>query len=163
MAGSDNDPTSAASDALSLYTIADQADAYAVQEQSDADFALALQIADEEGRGIVEPRNAPETASGAPIRYRDDPEAGQEEEALPPYRDDPDAAAESNENTITAAPAKRRRLYLSTPALSVLKQLRQRPLHTSLFTLVFLFLTTALISLILLIFNTNSRSAKDLA
>jgi hypothetical protein len=47
MAGTDDDPASAASDAHSLHTIADQANAYAAQERSDADFALALQLADE--------------------------------------------------------------------------------------------------------------------
>ncbi|KAH7109656.1 hypothetical protein B0J11DRAFT_586505 [Dendryphion nanum] len=115
----DDDP-STASDALSLHTIADQADAYAAQEQEDADFALALQLEEEETQRLIassqqaqapladETVPEPEIPPGDPPPYRDDPDADEIDVAnLPPYRDDPEAAepaAEDAESTLPPAP-----------------------------------------------------------
>jgi len=91
----DDDPAAATSDALSLHTIADQADEYeyAAQEQEDADFALALQLEEEE-----EARNLIESQSPPPP-YRDDPDTG---ESFPPYRDDPNAVPAATEASFNA-------------------------------------------------------------
>ncbi|CAI6332214.1 unnamed protein product [Periconia digitata] len=112
----DEDP-SAASDAVSLHTIAEQADAYAPQEQEDADFALALALEEEESarfartRTNINPHNderiespaGPETEGFLP--YHDDPETTDDIDP-PPYRDDPDAEpieGESSTDTEAAA------------------------------------------------------------
>lgn len=115
----DDDPASAASDALSLHTIADQADAYATQELEDADFALALQLDEEESRASLGAQNRTSdgnvrdtraTAANLPP-YRDDP--ADDEEGLGdllPYRDDPEAAGSDAEGDVQphdTAPAKR--------------------------------------------------------
>lgn len=64
----DEDPAAASSDALSLHTIAEQADVYAVQEQEDADFALALSLEEEDTRNLTasqQPQPRSDTQSGA--------------------------------------------------------------------------------------------------
>jgi hypothetical protein len=94
MAATDNDPAAAASDALSLHTIAGRDDAYFTQEQEDADFALALSLEDDEVQNLIAAhrRGEVESPSGVPPNtvevqpYRDDPGS---DEILPPYYDDP--------------------------------------------------------------------------
>lgn len=91
-----------ASDALSLHTIAEQADtdSNAAQEQEDADFAIAHDRSEVHNQGPTE-------AGAEPFfPYRDDPDARDQADDdfdnLSPYRDDPDAApADNEENTDT--------------------------------------------------------------
>lgn len=111
----EEDP-SAASDAVSLHTIAEQADAYETQEQEDADLALALALEEEEsarfartqsilhpqGSEPSEPLAAPETEAFLP--YRDDPDAVDDIDP-PPYRDDPNAGPAEGEQTADAEAA----------------------------------------------------------
>jgi hypothetical protein len=100
------------SDALSLHSIAEQADAYVAQEQEDADFALALALEEEETQRLISQnqhspnRNDAQNmgASEALEPYRDDPDAADSVEehanSMIPYRDDPDAEPnEPNEPT----------------------------------------------------------------
>ncbi|KAJ4370723.1 hypothetical protein N0V83_005244 [Neocucurbitaria cava] len=116
-ANADGDPAAAASDALSLHTIADREDAYATQEQEDGDFALALQLEDEESHNPI----------GNSTPYRDDPDTEENsEDAVPPrYRDDPDAPISDEEEEANieaqqqrATTAKRRRFCLPKPSFS---------------------------------------------
>ncbi|KAF2689844.1 hypothetical protein K458DRAFT_412702 [Lentithecium fluviatile CBS 122367] len=126
----DDDPAAAASDALSLHTIADEADAYAAHEQEDADFALALALEDEETQRLVraqsqalnqseshqERRSEDQTEPFPP--YRDDPDAEQQLEdgpdtQPPPYRDDPNAVLEDGDDEnldaeLATTPSRRR-------------------------------------------------------
>jgi hypothetical protein len=121
----DEDPAAAASDALSLHTIADQADTYAAQEQEDADFALALALEHEENQRLVQTES--EVQDQAEVQhnnqtetlpqYRDDPNDEDQNEngpttPPPPYRDDPNAILEdgidADENEIVNAPPRRR-------------------------------------------------------
>lgn len=104
------DDPSTASDAVSLHTIAEQADAYETQEQEDADFAFALALEEEESARFArtqtlihphssepaEPRVASEPEAFQP--YRDDPEAVTDIDP-PPYRDDPDTEPAEGEQT----------------------------------------------------------------
>ncbi|KAJ4291660.1 hypothetical protein N0V90_009555 [Kalmusia sp. IMI 367209] len=88
-------------DALSLHTIAEEADAYAAQEQADADSALALAL--EDGETFTE--------SFAP--YHDDPEADDEADLnFEPYRDEPGVSTaddiEEVEEAQESVPARRR-------------------------------------------------------
>jgi hypothetical protein len=121
MAATDNDPAAAASDALSLHTIAGRDDAYFTQEQEDADFALALSLEDDEVQNLIAAhrRGEVESPSGVPPNtvevqpYRDDPGS---DEILPPYYDDPnDVLANSEENDVeTPATTSRRRKWFQT-------------------------------------------------
>ncbi|KAF2123031.1 hypothetical protein BDV96DRAFT_13838 [Lophiotrema nucula] len=117
----DDDPAAAASDALSLHTIADQADPYASQEQEDADFALALQLEEEDARNHVDSQrqsqSQPQVESGEEVEalppYSDDPEAVTE--SFPPYRDDPNAPFTEDDHvdveaTATSATAAQKRI-----------------------------------------------------
>jgi len=101
------DDPSTASDALSLHTIADQADAYAAQEQEDADFALALALEEQETARFAhaerhrvtqnneaDENQAPDQTEAFPP-YRDDPDAVDDDEP-PPYRDDPNVESDQN-------------------------------------------------------------------
>jgi hypothetical protein len=96
MASNNNDPASDASDALSLHTIAEQEDAYAAQEQEDADFALALLLEDEERQNLITAHRESELQPDTLPPYRDSDNV----ETLPPYRDDPDAIATDYEATM---------------------------------------------------------------
>lgn len=111
------DDPSTASDAVSLHTIAEQADAYAAQEQEDADFALALALEEQESaryartQRILDPQDSeptvPRITSGTEEfpPYRDEPEA-EDGDDPPPYRDDPDAEpAEGDQDTDAEAAA----------------------------------------------------------
>lgn len=124
----EEDPNTA-SDAVSLHTIAEQADAYAAQVQEDADFALALSIEQEETERLLSSQRQPQRQSGnqaggssaeqtEPLPpYRDDPEVEGDAEDHPailtPYRDDPDAAPADEEEALqtenTGAAARRGR------------------------------------------------------
>lgn len=120
----EDDPATA-SDALSLHTIA-EVDAYASQEQEDADFALALALEQQESQryarsqAILQGRNPNQVAEpsgaegGAPPPYRDDPDAVVDEEQvgnLPPYRDDPEAPTVGGDaDEAIVEPAKRHRV-----------------------------------------------------
>jgi hypothetical protein len=94
----DDDPASAASDALSLHTIVDQVDAYEAQDQEDADFALALALEDEENQRLVQapasnpPQSAHPYEDGRENEGEDEGEDGTR--TFTPYRDDPDAESE---------------------------------------------------------------------
>lgn len=120
MANSPQDSTNEDLDAVSLHTIAEQADAYATQEQEDADFAFALALEDEETRRLM-PRgqqsqnqggNQNTEGSEVHIPYRDDPDhtesVDEEVDVLTRYRDDPDAEPteidETTDGVIAARP-----------------------------------------------------------
>ncbi|PVI04961.1 hypothetical protein DM02DRAFT_611081 [Periconia macrospinosa] len=121
------DDPAAASDAVSLHTIAEQADAYEAQEQEDADFALALALEEQESARFASPENVTHPGSGEPIEsravleteplapYRDNPEADENIDP-PPYRDDPDAEpAEGEQPTdpeAATAPPQRQHIVL---------------------------------------------------
>jgi hypothetical protein len=121
MAANDDDPAAATSDALSLHTIAERDDAYSLQEQEDADFALALSLEDEESQNLIaaQRRSEAEPPSETPPNtvdvqpYRDDPDS---DEILPPYRDDPnDIPTNSEDSDVEAATTpSRRREWLQT-------------------------------------------------
>lgn len=125
MAGDDHDPAAAASDALSLHTIAEQ-DAYAT-EQEDADFALALQLEEEESQAFIASRSQHQSDTGNDSQtppfepYRDDPDASTDDpnEPPPPYRDDPDAVQDEEDENIeaqhTGASTRRRRFCIPKP------------------------------------------------
>lgn len=124
----DDDP-STQDDALSLHTIADT-DVYAVQEQEDADFALALALEEQESQryartqSILQGRDPNRVAVPPPAEtdtappYRDDPDAGPTDEehatSPPPYRDDPDAPvdAETGPDEEDTVAVKRSRAFL---------------------------------------------------
>ncbi|ORY12620.1 hypothetical protein BCR34DRAFT_563404 [Clohesyomyces aquaticus] len=107
------DDPSTASDAVSLHTIAEQADAYEAQEQEDADFALALALEEQESarfartQRIIHPQSSEPRAASEPeafTPYRDEPEAVDDIDP-PPYRDDPDADPAEGEQTTDAEAA----------------------------------------------------------
>ena len=98
-----DDPAAAASDALSLHTIAEQADAYAAEEQEDADFALALALEDEESQRLIQAHNEARNQTQDQTEVRPDDYT----EAFPPYRDDPNADDQLESGPITAPPTYR--------------------------------------------------------
>ncbi|KAF2797579.1 hypothetical protein K505DRAFT_322473 [Melanomma pulvis-pyrius CBS 109.77] len=131
-----DDPAAATSDALSLHTIAEQADDFATQEQEDTDLALALALEDEESQAFLVRQGQPQDDMGddaarnvhqqanASVSYRDDPEneehLGSDFGALPPYRDDPSTTPSDGEEYIDAEVAptssqRRRQLWIYTP------------------------------------------------
>ncbi|KAF1836804.1 hypothetical protein BDW02DRAFT_208821 [Decorospora gaudefroyi] len=164
----------AASDALSLHTIAGDPDAYAAQEQEDVDFAVALQLAEEEdGEDVTVPPNRMESSPKQQVSgdnvvpYRDDANVG-EDQVLPRYRDDPDAAPDEDEEAqqLAITPVKKRRFCLRRPAMplqrlkAACKRLPKLPWRALVFCAILLGVVLGGTFLVMHMFRT---SAKELA
>ncbi|KAF1960715.1 hypothetical protein CC80DRAFT_488988 [Byssothecium circinans] len=169
-----DDPTA---DALSLHTIADQADTYAAQEQEDADLAYALALEDEEQDSLIRSQSqsqSPPVGNADNVEaqtlsngdelppYRDDPDAVEDLSALPPYHDDPDAEpveGEQNvdiEHAIADAPARR-----FARLTKILRRLRKIWLCGALIT--FLLSIVIIAAILIAIFVLGEKDLKEAA